>query len=196
MDKISKTPKLTNINIFGAPGVGKSTISAGLFYHMKIRGYKVEFITEYAKELTYDKSYIKLKDQLLVFANQFHRYYKLQNIGLDYLIHESPFVMGLSYINPDDIIPEEEFKTLVLSLFNRTDNINIYIERNEKNGYQEFGRNQNLEESKKLEKAILNILDSNNIPYIKLKSSKKTHKKILKIIKNHRKEIDENNKRK
>lgn len=70
------------------------------------------------------------------------------------------------------------------------------IERNEKNGYQEFGRNQNLEESKKLEQTILNILDSNNIPYIKLKSSKKTHKKIFKIIKKHRKEMDENNKRK
>ena len=185
---------MLNINIFGAPGVGKSTISAGLFYHMKIRGYKVEFITEYAKELTYDKSYIKLKDQLLVFANQFHRYYKLQNISLDYLIHESPFIMGLSYFNPDDIIPEKEFKDLVISLFNNTKNLNIYIERNEDNEYQEFGRNQTLEESKKLENTILDILDSNDIKYIKLKSGKKTHKKILKIIKNlEEKDTNENN---
>lgn len=178
----NNTTNITNINIFGAPGVGKSTVASGLFYQMKIKGYKVEFITEYAKELTYDKAYIKLKDQLLVFANQFHRYYKLQNIGLDYLIHESPFVMGLSYFNPDDIIPEKEFKELVLSMFNKTNNINIYLERNDENEYQEFGRNQNLEESKKLENIILNLLDSNNIPYIRIKSGKKTHKKILKII--------------
>ena len=43
------------INIFGGPGVGKSTVAADLFVIMKKEGYSVELVTEYAKELTYEK---------------------------------------------------------------------------------------------------------------------------------------------
>lgn len=62
MSNSSNKAAIININIFGGPGVGKSTISSGLFYQMKTRGYKVEFISEYAKDLTYGKDFVKLKD--------------------------------------------------------------------------------------------------------------------------------------
>ena len=32
---------VTVINFYGGPGSGKSTAAAGLFYQMKIQGYKV-----------------------------------------------------------------------------------------------------------------------------------------------------------
>lgn len=150
---------------------------------MKTRGYKVEFISEYAKDLTYGKDFVKLKDQLLVFANQFHRYYKLQSENLDYLIHESPILLSLVYYNTDNILPEKEFKDLVLSIYKNTKNINIFLERNSDNEYQEFGRNQDLSGAKKIDDKILKILEENNIPFIKILSGKKTHKEILKHIK-------------
>ena len=177
--------KPKNICIYGGPGVGKSTISSGLFYQMKTKGYKVEFITEYAKDLTYGKDFVKLKDQLLVFANQFHKYYKLQNLGLDFLIHESPILLSLVYYSNDNIIPEEEFKKLVLSIYNNTENINIFLDRNLENEYQEFGRNQDLMTAKQIDEMILSVLNENNIPYIRIKSGKKTHKEILKILKDY-----------
>ena len=162
--------------------MGKSTISSGLFYQMKTRGYKVEFISEYAKDLTYGKDFVKLKDQLLVFANQFHKYYKLQNQNIDYLIHESPILLSLVYYGNDNILPEQEFKNLVLSTYKNTNNINIFLERNNENEYQEFGRNQDLDAAKEIDEKILKILDENNISYVKIKSGKKTHKEILKYI--------------
>ena len=39
------------INIIGAPGVGKTTISALLFAKLKLRGYICEYVQEYAKKL-------------------------------------------------------------------------------------------------------------------------------------------------
>lgn len=41
------------INIFGAPGAGKSTTAAALFALMKLEGYKVELATEHAKDRYY-----------------------------------------------------------------------------------------------------------------------------------------------
>ena len=43
------------INLFGGPGAGKSTTAAGLFYEMKVRDIKCELVTEYAKDMTYEK---------------------------------------------------------------------------------------------------------------------------------------------
>ena len=99
--------ELLNIQFFAGPGVGKSTISSGLFYNMKVQGYKVEFISEYAKGLTYSQDYTKLKDQLMVLANQYHKFYRTKNSEIDYLIHESPFLLGLVYFQEDDIIKEQ-----------------------------------------------------------------------------------------
>ena len=181
--------KPLNIQIFGSPGVGKSTISSGLFYNMKVQGYKVEFISEYAKGLTYSQDYTKLKDQLMVLANQYHKFYRTKNSEIDYLIHESPFLLGLVYFQEDDIIKEQYFKPLIVNMYKNMNSTNIFLERNIELGYQEFGRNQKLEEAIELDNKILKILDDNEIPYIKLKSSDKTIEEILEIIKNN-KQID------
>ena len=58
------------INLVGGPGSGKSTTAAGLFFLMKIRGLRCELVTEYAKELSYDKNWSDLKRQLHVLAEQ------------------------------------------------------------------------------------------------------------------------------
>ena len=47
--------KLKVINFFGAPGSGKSTIAAGLFFEMKMKQMNVELVTEFAKELCYSE---------------------------------------------------------------------------------------------------------------------------------------------
>ena len=180
--------KPLNIQIFGSPGTGKSTLASGLFYNMKVQGYKVEFISEYAKGLTYSQDYTKLKDQLMVLANQYHKFYRTKNSEIDYLIHESPFLLGLVYFQEDDIIKEQYFKPLIVNMYKNMNSINIFLERNIDLGYQEFGRNQKLEEAIELDNKILKILDENEIPYIKLKSSDKTIEEILEIIKNDKQE--------
>ena len=40
----------TVINLFGPSGAGKSTTALGLAYELKLKGYKVEVVTEWIKE--------------------------------------------------------------------------------------------------------------------------------------------------
>lgn len=174
---------MKNIQLFGGPGTGKSTTAAGLFCEMKLTDYNVEIIHEYAKDLTYGKDFVRLTDQLHLLGEQHHRLVRLKN-NVDYTIHDSPFLMGMSYLDNDDILPIKEFKQLVIALYNSYDNINIFLKRNTALTYQEYGRNQNLEEAIQKDIEIKKMLDDNKIPYIVVKMGKKSIKQIMKIIKN------------
>jgi adenylate kinase family enzyme len=61
------------INLFGGPGSGKSTLAAGLFERMKIQGLSVELVTEYAKDMVWERRGNILDDQLYILAKQHRR---------------------------------------------------------------------------------------------------------------------------
>jgi hypothetical protein len=156
---------MLNINLFGGPGTGKSTTAALLFGQLKSAGLKTEYITEHAKELSYSKEYVRLSDQLYMLGNQHHRLHRL-NGSVDYVIHDSPFIMGLGYLNDEANLPHEEFTALVLKLFEQYDNINIFLERDTAtHAYQEYGRNQTLDEAIQKDAEIKALLDNNGINY-------------------------------
>ena len=58
------------INLLGEPGAGKSTTAAEIYACMKKQGYKVELVTEYAKEVLYEDRYRVIEDQVYIFAKQ------------------------------------------------------------------------------------------------------------------------------
>ena len=150
---------------------------------MKTHNYKVEYIQEYAKELTFGKDFTKLSDQLLVLGEQHHRMFRLKD-QLDYLVHDSPFVMGLVYLQDDDHLPKDEYKNLVTKMFKSYNNINIFLERNlEAHGFQEYGRNQTLEEAQQKDTEIKQMLIENRIPFIIIKMGKDSVEEIYKQIK-------------
>ena len=173
---------MININLFGGPGTGKSTNASGLFYKMKSKDYKVEYIQEFAKELTFGQDGMRLSDQMLILGEQHHRMFRLKG-QVDYVIHDSPFVMGITYTDGANI-PKKQYTKLVVKMFKSYDNINIFLKRNIKDHkYQSYGRNQTLKDAIKKDKEIMKMLDDNNIPYHVVKINKKTLKNIYKIIK-------------
>jgi len=170
---------LINIQLFGGPGTGKSTTAAGVFYEMKTQGKKVELLQEFAKELTFSCDDTRLNDQILVFAEQHHRLKRVEN-QVDYLIHDSPFVMGVVYAK-DDIF-KKEFNELIVKTYNSYNNINIFLERSDYHEYQKYGRKQTLEEAIKIDNEIKQMLIDNNIPFTTLIIDKNIVKKITKLI--------------
>lgn len=178
---------MVNINFFGGPGTGKSTSAAGLFYKMKRKDFRVEYIQEYAKELTFGKDYTKLSDQLLILGEQHHRMFRLKD-QLDFLIHDSPFIMGLVYLQDDPHLSKKIYSKLIVSMFKSYNNINIFLERNiEDHTYQEYGRSQSLKQAIEKDNEIREMLDSNGIKYHIVKMDKKSNKKVLKIVKKYNK---------
>jgi len=126
------------LNIFGGPGTGKSTTAAGLFYHMKSVGIECELIQEYAKDLTWERRYNILEDQIYVFAKQQRRIARLVEHNLDWVITDSPIPLGLVYVKPNTL--GDNFSNLVMEVFNRYENYNFLLSRNVQ--YNPVGRNQ------------------------------------------------------
>lgn len=61
------------VNLFGAPGAGKSTGAAYIFSQLKMLGVNAELVTEFAKDKVWENSVDVLNDQMYVFSKQHHR---------------------------------------------------------------------------------------------------------------------------
>jgi len=148
---------------------------------MKQKNYKVEYIQEFAKELTFSKDFTRLSDQLLVLAEQHHRMKRLQG-QVDYIIHDSPFALGMAYVDNDEYMPKNLFCEFVSTLYNNYNNLNVLIKRNPELEYQEYGRNQNINEAINKDNEIKKLLSDNNIPFVELQSGVNLVDDIIEII--------------
>lgn len=171
------------INIFGGPGVGKSTIAAGLFYRMKCQHYDVELIEEYAKHLVYqNRLNVLQKDQLTILSKQ---HSKLRDVleTRSIAIVDSPLLLSRIYFNKDlNIVDPFLFGPVVIQLFNAYPNFNIYLERNPDLPYETKGRVQETkEEAMEIDEKVKMFLKLNSIPYVKVMSSESA----VEIILNH-----------
>jgi len=173
------------INLFGGPGIGKSSIAAGITYKLKKKHIKCNNPYEFPKRLAWDNNIPAISDQLYVFANQ-HRGIAECYGKVDYIIIDSPIMFSLIYHTiytegyPANLYGNE-FRDLVVSLHQKYDNINILLERGD-TVHNDDERFQDLEKSKLIDLQCKKILDENNIPYHIVKVDNKTVKKIIGII--------------
>ena len=140
------------VNLFGGPGVGKSTLAAGIFCRLKRRGFNVELVTEYAKDLTWEKNHCKLGNQLRVFAEQYHRLQRL-NGQVDIAITDAPLLASIAYAGPE--LPPS-FAALVADMHRELGGINILLHRT--GPYQAAGRLQAEVEALALDRVIEGVL--------------------------------------
>jgi len=166
------------INLFGGPGTGKSTTAAGLFAKMKLEHLEVEFVTEYAKDMTWEKRYNVLGDQLYMLAKQNRRLQRLKD-QVDWVITDSSILVGMIYC-PNDYLPNH-FRNLLFEVYHEYENINVFFNRGTK--YNPVGRNQTEEDAKKIDKKIKDLLDQNSLPYHQLTVSPTVVDDLYKLVK-------------
>lgn len=146
------------INLFGGPGCGKSTTMARLFADLKTRGYNVEMVSEFAKDLVYEQRQETMKDELYIFAKQHHRLFRVID-KVDIVITDRPILLTNIYASL--YLPDDEFrsdlKRLVRTTFDNFNNLNIVLNR-EGIEYKTEGRLQDLEQSKEIDNLTLKEL--------------------------------------
>lgn len=147
------------INLFGGPGISKSTTATGIFSLLKMHDIDCEYIPEFAKELVWENRHKTLKNQIYIFSKQYHRLWRLHG-EVDVMITDSPLLFSLIY--PDDN-ETENFPIMIKKLFDCFNNLNFLLTRIKK--YNPNGRNQTEEEAKLIDQKILNMLNENNIKY-------------------------------
>ncbi len=165
--------RINLINIYGGPGCGKSTVAAGLFVKLKMRGYPTELVTEYAKDLIYDGHAEMIRNrmnQLQILEEQFRRQTRLIGHGIDWIITDSPILLPLYYVSkndPDyDVVVQRTKKYAADSTFK---NHNFLLHRPDT--YQQYGRVQTFDEAKQIDIDMRAILDEIGLGYVPVQAN-------------------------
>lgn len=160
------------VNLFGSPGVGKSTGAAYIFSKLKMEGVNVELVTEFAKDIVWDEAERPLQSQEYVFGNQSYRINRLRD-KVDVVITDSPVLLSCLYGHNET----DAFKQAVYEKFNQHTNMN-YLIKQPKN-YSNIGRIHTKEESDELNKQLLSLLSQYNIPFFALSGIQKNYDAIV-----------------
>lgn len=146
------------IQIFGGPGVGKSTIALGLAFALKKMRRETEYVSEYAKDLIWENRDQTLTYQYYLFAKQFRNIERV--IGkVEFVVTDSPPLMSLSYADTND----KAFHDYVVSAHNRLNNLNVFVERVVP--YSTVGRYQTEDQAIQKDADIASLLEKYHIPY-------------------------------
>jgi 2-phosphoglycerate kinase len=174
------------VNLFGGPGIGKSSIANGLTYKLKKKHITCDNPYEFPKVLAWDENHSAIKDQLYVLANQ-HRGIVKSYGKVDYIILDSPIILSLVYrsvykgLEYPATLYGDSFDKMVLDIHNQYDTLNILLKRTE-GEFNEKERYQTIDESKMLDDEIEKTLINHNIPYVTIEVGDETVNNILKIL--------------
>jgi nicotinamide riboside kinase len=153
------------INIIGAAGIGKSTLSSLLFGEMKQRGYNVELVREFVKKWAWDGRKIGEYDQIYLFGKQAFSEFSLYG-KVDWIVTDSPVILSAfydSYYTKDCVIHDSVFKFLDKAQRNGIKHHNFLLKRFKK--YDPRGRYESEEQIKDVDNSLVSFLDANNVKY-------------------------------
>ena len=148
------------VNFFGGPGVGKSTLASGTFFHLKQQRINCELVTEYAKTLTWESRHSALQCQPYVFGKQLYSIEMLLD-KVDVIVTDSPICLSLFY--QADRYPTS-FSQMIIDIFHTFNNMNFYISRTN-DQYDESGRLSSVSMAKNIDEKILSFLEEFYIDY-------------------------------
>lgn len=171
------------INFVGAPGCGKSLMSALVFAELKMRHFTAEYVQEYAKTLVWQKKFDELDNQYQVSTEQY-KMIKAAYESVEYIVCDSGLIIGIFYNknNPTNVCNTAKTEKMILEKMEEFDNIYIFLERNEEFPYEKAGRIQNEEESREVSIGLKELLGNLGIPYLSVVSSKDSIQKILEYV--------------
>lgn len=151
------------INIFGGPGAGKTTLAMNVFTVLNMKQQKIEYVDEYAKELTWNESFKMMENQQMIFANQHQKFFRLRN-KVDIVVTDAPLFNSIVYSGKGD--DNVHFHANVFHEFNKYKNLNFFLRRETE--YQTHGRSQKLEDAIKVDEEVIRCLQWFKVPYVEI----------------------------
>ncbi len=148
------------VNLFGGPGVGKSTRMGEIFAKLKKDDITVEMAPEYAKEMVWQEETPNiLNNQIHIFGVQQNRIHRLLG-KVDVAVTDAPLMNSILY----DSTGNEHFHKLVYNQFKSLNNINIFLERTT-GQYETYGRMHDEKSAKEIDEELKEILTNYSISY-------------------------------
>lgn len=179
----------TRIAILGGPRCGKTTLMQQLYVDMKIAGLDVGCASEYSTDYLREKGMIEtISEQYGIYLGQYKLEEGLSNF--DYAITDyatfvpyiyARFMLGSKKRTIKEIEILKDLYGLAIRDISKYDHI-FYVGR--EFGYSKDGvRWQDEEAASVIDEAILHFLDTESVPYTKLKGNTKNRaKQILEVL--------------
>lgn len=148
------------VNLFGAPGAGKSTGAAYIFARLKMNGVDAELVTEFAKDKVWEENPAPFKNQAYMFGKQSYKIGRCAG-KVDVIVTDSPLPLSIYYNNEERLT--ENFDRTVMDVFCSYINMNYLLTRVKP--YNPNGRHQTEAESNQVAEELKTLLDNQGIPY-------------------------------
>lgn len=146
------------VNIFGAPGAGKSTGAAYIFSKLKMRGVDTELVTEFAKDKVWEQNPAPFQNQMYMFGKQAFRISRCAG-KVDVIVTDSPLPLSIHYNNDPRLT--NNFNQTVMDVFNSYNNVCYFLKRIKP--YNPNGRNQTEQESDLMSNEIYSMINNYGI---------------------------------
>lgn len=166
------------INLFGGPGIGKTTMAARLFVQLKLLGIETANPEEHAKLALWKGRPNLLDEQLIILGQSWETLHALIP-HVDVVVMDSPLLLCSVYAGKREKI---YFHDTVADFHKRLPRINILLQRPKSLTYSERGRRENEEEAQSLDERIENTLMLYDEPYYKIESGETAAKDIANIV--------------
>ena len=173
------------INLYGGPGIGKSTTAAYLYYLLKKSNKSVELVQEYVKEWAWENRKIKPFDQIYFFGKQVRKESMLFD-KVDYVITDSPVLLSLCYIkkccDPEIANGLVETAKAFYEVSPRYNVKHIHVVLKRSGIFEPNGRFHSREESEKIDVEIRDLLKEFGFEYIETSYTEEDLEQLFKIL--------------
>ena len=158
--------KTVVVNMFAGPGAGKTTCAWEVASELKKKGFITEYVAEYAKELVWEKNYTMLdgtlQHQRQLLTEQAHRLARLDG-QVDFIVTDSPLFLNALYYTKGSPERKKAYTDEVYRAFSSYENFSVFIKRGKH--FEKAGRIHNLEQSKRIDQEIKNLLQEYHVFY-------------------------------
>lgn len=174
------------INIYGGPGLGKSTTSSYLYYLLKKDSVNAEMVREYVKDWAYEKRHITSYDQIYFLGKQARKESMLYG-KVDYIINDSPLYIGLYYARKHctkelaDGVEKIAHAFYTQAASEGHKHHHVFLKRSK--SYLSEGRFQTESEAKTIDIELKLMLTDLQIPFIECSTHEDDLKNLLESIK-------------
>lgn len=162
------------VNLFGGPGVGKSTTAAWLFSKLKEEKINCELVREYVKDWAWEERRICPLKQLHILGEQTYRESILYG-NVDIIITDSPVMMSSFY--QQHYTNQDYLLNATLSFMGHANDthgvryLNLLLKRDKP--YFSKGRYETEQQAKDIDQEIAKWFDKHSISYITIYPSDK-----------------------
>lgn len=158
---------LTVVNLYGAPGVGKSAMAAGLFFLMKAYHLSVELVSEYAKYLVHTDRLRALEEAQLDLLSQQHHKQQILRGKYQYAVTDSPLLLCAFYAQRTRTAYPSSFYQLVRDYAGAYASVNFFLTRDVLAAhYDDEGRVHTRRDSASLEEPMRAFLVAEGVSFI------------------------------